>query len=498
MMSHGPQFPHSVAPVAEADVPEFHHETDVLVIGYGCAGAAAALEAAAAGASVTILERASGPGGSSALSGGEIYLGGGTPVQRECGFTDTTRDMAEYLLRALGPDADEEKIRLYSDGSPAHYEWLVAQGVPFKGSLWDNPTWVPPTDDGLMWMGEAAWPYCEAAAPAARGHRVRSEGFGGKVLMDRLVEAVDGTPAEVHADTRALRLVLDGHGRVRGVIARRFGVDHAYRARRGVVLTTGGFVDNDAMLAQHAPDLLGHAKVSDGGDDGLGIVMAQAAGAAVRRMHTGQVGIQTIPGFMARGMVVNDRGERFINEDVYPGLVGIAALFHQRMGVWVVLDETAYEEVPEAERWGVQPTHVAGTVTELEKEMGLPEDSLAHTVAEYNRHAENGEDPVFHKSARWLRPLRAPFAAIDVRRGMAAPEGGAAAGGGAAVFTLGGLTTDVDGRVHDLDGAPIPGLFAAGRASSGLHGGGYISGTSLGPGTFFGRRAGLAAARGDA
>ncbi|WP_182347182.1 FAD-dependent oxidoreductase [Tomitella gaofuii] len=495
MLSHTSQFAHSVKPVPVVDVPAYDHETDVLVVGFGCAGAGAALEASEAGAAVTLLERASGPGGSSALSGGEIYLGGGTPVQAACGFTDTARDMAEYLIGALGPGADEDKIRLYSENSLEHFEWLVTQGVPFKNSLWDSPTWVPPTDDGLMWMGEAAWPYNEHATPAARGHRVQSEGFGGKVLMDRLVDAVSArTGIEVHADTRALRLIVDDAGRVCGVIARRFGEDYAYRARRGVVLTTGGFVDNEAMLAEHAPELVGSAKVSDGGDDGLGIVMAQAAGAAVRRMATGQVGIETIPGYMTRGIVVNGHGQRFINEDVYPGLVGIEALYRQGMDVWVVLDEEAFEDVPEAERWGLQPTHVAETVAELEKEMGLPENALQHTVAEYNRHAENAEDPWFHKSSRWLRPLRAPFAAIDVRLGMAPPEGATGGGNGAAVFTLGGLTTDEDGRVRDLDGGAIEGLYAAGRASSGLHGGGYISGTSLGPGTYFGRRAGRAAA----
>lgn len=497
MMSHTSQFTHRVSPVGLDEVSGFDYETDVLVVGFGCAGAAAALEADDAGAAVTVLERASGAGGSSALSGGEIYLGGGTPVQRTCGFTDTAADMTEYLTRALGPGADEDKIRLYSEESTSHYRWLVEHGVPFKESLWDSPTWVPPTDDGLMWMGEAAWPYCEHAAPAARGHRVQSEGFGGKVLMDVLAGAVAGRDSvAVHTDTRALRLILDADGRVCGVVARRFGTDYTYRARRGVVLTTGGFVDNDAMLSQHAPTLAGYGKVSDGGDDGLGIAMAQAAGAAARRMHTGQVGMQTIPGYMTRGMVVDGFGQRFINEDVYPGLVGIAALFHHAMHIWVILDEQAYEEVPENERWGLQPTFVAETVAELEKETGLPENALQHTVTEYNRHAENGEDPLFHKAARWLRPLQAPFAAIDVRRGMSPPEGGVAGGGGAAVFTLGGLVTDTDTRVRNLDGEVIPGLFAAGRVSSGLHGDGYISGTSLGPGMFFGRRAGRGAAAG--
>ncbi|MFD6396666.1 FAD-dependent oxidoreductase [Nocardia sp. NPDC060249] len=483
----------SVAPLDAGDVEQVDYETDVLIIGYGCAGAAAALESSAAGADVIVLEKLGGGGGSSALSGGEMYLGGGTEIQRACGFDDTAQDMEAFLLAALGPDADREKVGLYSRESARHYQWLVDHGVPFKPSLWDSPTWVPPTDDGLMWMGEKAWPFADLAKPSPRGHRVASDGFGGKVLMQKLFEAVAATAVTVHTDTNAIRLVTEA-GRVVGVVAKQYGRYYTYRARRGVVVTTGGFADNAAMVAQHAPQLVGLGVNSDGGDDGRGIVMAQAAGAAVRHMSAAQVGISLIPGMMVRGMIVDDIGRRFINEDVYPGLVGQAALFKHGLKVWVILDEQAYEEVPENERWGVQPHFVAETLDDLEQQIGMPSGALETTVAEYNRHAADGQDPYFHKAAHWLRPLRSPFAAIDVQRGIAPPEYGEAGRGGAEVFTIGGLHTTVDGHVLDLDGAPIPGLFAAGRATSGLHSWGYISGTSLGDGTFFGRRAGVAAA----
>lgn len=491
--------PVPVAPLQRADLPEAvgeRFETDVIVVGYGCAGAAAALEAAAVGADVLLLERFSGGGGSSALSGGEIYLGGGTPVQKACGFNDTVEDMQAFLTAALGPAADEAKIREYSRGSLDHFDWLTGHGVPFNPSLWDSPTWVPPTDDGLMWMGEKAWPFCDIATPAPRGHRVAADGFGGKVLMAHLRAAVEASPRiTVHTDTYAQRLILDGD-RAAGVQARHFGDRRICLARRGVVLTTGGFADNKQMVALHAPRLAGLGVNSDGGDDGRGIAIAQAAGAAVKNMAAAQVGVTLIPGMAVRGMVVNDEGHRFINEDVYPGLIGQAALFRQQMRVWVILDEEGYEAVPEPERWGVRPHHVAETLEELERETGMPDGALQTTVGQYNLYAARGEDPYFHKAAEWLRPLRPPFAAIDVRRGMTSPEGGEAAGGsgGAEVFTTGGLHSDVDARVLDLDGNPIRGLFAAGRSTSGLHGGGYVSGTSLGPGTFFGRRAGRSAA----
>ncbi|MDG3015093.1 FAD-dependent oxidoreductase [Speluncibacter jeojiensis] len=489
----------SVTPVDAAEIGGYDHETDVLIVGYGCAGASAALEAVEAGSDVVLLERQSGGGGSSALSGGEMYLGGGTAVQEACGFTDTAVDMEKFLLAALGPDADVDKVGLYSRESLGHYQWLVDRGVPFKPSLWDSPTWVPPTDDGLMWMGENAYPFCRIAEPAPRGHRVTSDGFGGKVLMAVLSEAVEASGVTVHTDTTALRLIIDRSdgNRIVGLVARHFNDIVTYRARRGVIITTGGFADNAELVAEHAPQLVGLGVNSDGGDDGRGIVIAQAIGAAVRHMSAGQVGISAVPGMMVRGMVVDNLGQRFINEDVYPGLIGQAALFKHGLHVWVILDEQAYEEIPVDERWGVRPHFVAETLAELEHEIGMPAGALQSTVGEYNRHAERGEDPYFHKASRWVRPLRSPFAAVDVRRGMSAPsDGGTEGGGGAAVFTIGGLHTTVDGNVLNLDGNAIPGLFAAGRATSGLHSWGYISGTSLGDGTFFGRRAGVAAAAG--
>ena len=129
-----------------------------------------------------------------------------------------------------------------------------------------------------------------------------------------------------------------------------------------------------------------------------------------------------------------------------------------------------------------QPTWVAETVEELEAEMGLPAGSLQSTVDLYNRHAAEGSDPVLGKKSEWVKPIVGPFAAIDLR-------------GRTGGFTLGGLKTTVDSEVLHVSGAPIPGLFAAGRCTSGVCAGGYASGTSLGDGSFFGRRAGISAAR---
>ena len=469
----------------------FDHECDVLVVGFGAAGAAAACEAAAAGADVIVTERASGPGGSSAQSGGEIYLGGGTAVQRACGFDDDAENMFAYLVAALGPHADEEKLRLYCDGSVGHFEWLRARGVPFAESLYDSPGWMPPTKDGLMWLGENAWPYNTVARPVPRGHRPPAELFAGGILMEKLAAAVAAAGAVTHTDTRVDSLVTDASGRVAGAAARKFGEPVTYRARKAVILTTGGFVDNEEMLSHHVPALLGHGKVSDGLDDGSGIRMALSVGAATRRMSSVEIALTALPAALVRGMLVNTLGQRFINEDVYPGLFSHAAVLHQPAPYWVIVDEKGYEDIPEGDLWNVRPKHAAETLTELEEELGMPAGALQATVGAYNRYAESGEDPYFHKDAKWLRPLTPPFAAIDPRDGFF----GVGSETGVNGFTLGGLHTTVDGEVLDHSGEPIPGLYAAGRASSGIHGDGYISGTSLGDGTFFGRRAGAAAAK---
>ncbi len=191
------------------------------------------------------------------------------------------------------------------------------------------------------------------------------------------------------------------------------------------------------------------------------------------------------PQMMARGILVNGRGQRFIAEDTYGGRIGQASLIQQDNTAYLVMDMAAHEEALATETstpyFRQPPTWAAETVDELESDMGLPAGSLAATVQMYNRHAATGTDPLLHKKEQWVRPLTGPVAAWDMR-------------GFTAGFTLGGLRTDVESRVLHVDGAPIPGLFAAGRCTSGVCAGGYASGTSLGDGSFFGRRAGATAA----
>ncbi|MGH0035946.1 MAG: FAD-dependent oxidoreductase [Myxococcota bacterium] len=468
-----------------SDVSGWDEQADVLVVGLGCAGAAAALEASGAGADTLVLERASGGGGTSAMSGGVLYLGGGTALQRACGFEDSAEEMFAYLMASCGEGPDEAKIRLYCDGSVEHYDWLVAQGVPFQPVFYHGCSGEPPSDDGLVWSGsERAHPFCELAVPAPRGHVPAMEHQAGPLLMQKLCAAVEASPARIAPDHRCSALVQDAHGRVVGAIAEVFGAGKRIRARRGVVLATGGFINHDGMIAAHQPLVRRCSfRVGAEGDDGSGIRLGTAVGGATIHMDAASISLPvTQPWGLKRGLLVNGQGQRFINEDAYYGRLGEWALFHQGGRAWLVVDDAIFEK-PEYPR---KLAAAGDSLAELEAELGLPGGSLEATVALYNRHAAEGRDPVFHKQAEYVKPLvEPPFGAFDCTTADSLY----------AAFTLGGLATDVDGRVLDAEGAPVAGLYAAGRATSGISVGGYSSGLSLGDGTFFGRRAGRAAAQ---
>ncbi|MFD4181874.1 FAD-dependent oxidoreductase [Rhodococcus sp. NPDC058514] len=484
----------TVHPRAAAEIEVWDHEADVVVAGYGVAGAAAAVEAAEAGADVLVLERTGGWGGAAAMAGGFVYLGGGTPIQKACGFEDSVEDMKAFLTVALGPGTDKDKIDEYCEGSLAHFDWLVECGVPFKPTFWGQPGWEPPGDDGLQYTGgENSAPFNAVARPAPRGHvpqmenKQTGEKGGGYMLMKPLTDKATALGVRSEYDMRVQTLVADESGRVVGVIAKRYGKEVAIRARRGVVLATGSFAYNEQMVASYAPRLVGRPAASIEEHDGRSIQMAQALGADLAHMDASEVAFFCDPQLFIRGILVNGRGQRYVPEDTYPGRVGQLTLLQNDNQAFLVIDEAAYEEgvaAPTAtEQLRRPPTWVCETVEELESEMGLPAGALQSTVDLYNRHAAEGADPLLGKKPEWVKPIGTPVAAIDLR---------GATGG----FTLGGLRTSVESEVLHVSGDPIPGLYAAGRCTAGLSAWGYASGISLGDGSFFGRRAGRSAAKG--
>jgi 3-oxo-5alpha-steroid 4-dehydrogenase len=268
-------------------------------------------------------------------------------------------------------------------------------------------------------------------------------------------------------------------------VVRELGEERCIRARRGVVLSNGGFIWNDDMLARYAPQLLrGRAKVGTETDDGSGIRMGIAAGGAAIHMSAGDITLPIFPPVkLKQGLYVNRAGQRYLNEDAYFGRAGEYALLHQDGHIYLIVDDECFAQPVHYE---IPVAAVAETIAELESELALPEGALQHTVSYYNEYAAKGEDPLFHKQPEWLRPLdQPPFGALDLHVENAVYS----------VFTLGGLHIDAKASVQNPSGQAVPGLFAAGRTTSGVAKQGYSSGISLGDGSFFGRRAGESAAR---
>lgn len=464
-------------------------ETEVLVLGTGTAGIAAAIAAAQSDSQVLVLERAPNPGGSSRRSGGVIYLGGGTRVQLSTGFEDSADNMYNYLVAAMGRGADEAKIRAYCDGSVDLFNWLVDLGVPFKDTHVSGKLTNPATDDCLFYSGsETSYPYHLLAEPVPRGHKVQGEQSTGHILMDILQENAVGLGVSFEYETRARRLLVDS-GRVVGVEVEKDGRLQSIAASKAVIVATGGFQFDEQLVALHCPQYLKTAApLGAPEEDGDGLRMGQSVGAEVQNLERGSPWkFMYPPTEMVKSLLVNKQGRRFITEDIYGGNASDATVTTHDGIAFLIYDEAIKHEVG-AHADNLEPIAQAESAEDLAQQLDIPAVVLRNTIEFYNAHAEDGQDPVFHKRSQYVQPLLSPpYYALDF----------SGVTGGMVWITLGGLRTDATSRVLDPYGNQIPGLYAAGRAA-GYFGSFYNSGTALGDCAFFGRVAGMTAAQAPA
>ncbi|MDT5011711.1 MAG: hypothetical protein QOH57_3328 [Mycobacterium sp.] len=483
--------------VRAADVQDWSDDVDVIVIGFGIAGGCAAVSAAAAGARVLVLERAAAAGGTSSMAGGHFYLGGGTAVQEATGHTDSPEEMYKYLV-AAAREPDHEKIRAYSDGSVEHFNWLEDLGFQFERSFYPGKVVVPPGTEGLSYTGnERVWPFCEQAEPAPRGHSVPVPGElgGAAMVIDLLVKRADDLGVHIRYETGVTNLVVDDDAVV-GVTWKRFTETGAAKAN-SVIIAAGGFAMNPDMVAEHTPALAQERRTKHHGtvapyilgnphDDGLGIRLGVSAGGVAKDMD--QLFITAAaypPEILLTGVIVNKEGERFVAEDSYHSRTSAFVLEQPDQTAYLIVDE-AHMQMPEMPL--IKFLDGYETVAELETALGIPAGKLAATLDRYNENAATGADPDFHKQPEYVAAQdNGPWAVFDLSLGRAMYSG----------FTMGGLAVSVDGEVLRGDGGTIRGLYAAGACASNIaqDGKGYASGTQLGEGSFFGRRAGEHAAR---
>lgn len=536
--------------VANAAEVQWSDSADVVVVGWGAAGACTAIEARAAGASVIVLDRFGG-GGASTLSGGVVYAGGGTKQQREAGFADTPEAMADYLRHEVQGVVSDDTLRRFCHDSVSNNEWLEAQGVRFGSTMPAQKTSYPPAGMFLYYSGNEVVPACAGSGPPApRGHRAVSKGQSGAILYAALKTATLRAGAQAMTQAAVRRLVRershDGRpGRVLGVevwqlpandprtkrhaeldarivnwrlyqarkaegarreqarIEREIGQPRFIRATRAVVLSTGGYIYNPALLTEHAPQYKRGWPIGGAGCDGSGLRLGQSVGAAADRL--GNVSgwrFITPPYTWPKGLVVNARGERFCNEQVYGATLGQAMVEGQGGKAWLVLDaRLRWQSIKEClfgRLWTFQALPAlammffsakkAATIEELAARIGADPAALRSSVVSANAAAAGRAADPFGKSADMCGACeRAPFYAMDISIGARTFP--------LATLTLGGLrVNEADGHVRDAQGQDIPGLFAAGRSAIGIPSSRYVSGLSLADCVFSGRRAGRAAA----
>lgn len=455
---------------------------DILIIGYGIAGASAALEARARGVDALVLERATGGGGTSAMSEGVFYMGGGTALQRDLGIEDDAESMYTFMEATCGV-SDKAVLRRFCDENVEHFDWLEAQGVPFARKLYTGKHLCPSHGEGLYSTGnEKVFPFRDMARPAYRGHLVTGPaGNAGSKAMEVLVQRCEEAGVRLVGDARVTGLVVDDAGRVTGARFRREGVDYTAHARMGVVLATGGFQMNKDMVARENAFLVEHGlAIGTDYSDGSGIEIAQEIGADVDSIGAVNATASFYPpSQLVKGIIVNRLGKRFVAEDSYHGRTSSFIFEQPDQKAWLIVDSEVFA-YPRAKVFRYNLVDGWETIAEMEAALGMPEGALQKTMADFNAHAHAGTDPEFGKHPDWIKPLdQGPWAAFDMSVGEVLYH----------YHSLGGLRVNADAQVIDTAGKPIPGLYAAGScAATVVHTGkGYGSGMTLSSGSLFGR-----------
>jgi 3-oxo-5alpha-steroid 4-dehydrogenase len=544
-----------------SEVP-WNESADFVVVGYGGAGMAAANQAADSRLSVIAVDRYEG-GGATTLNGGVLYLGGGTSIQKAGGFDDSPEAMFEYLSREVDGVVSEETLRRFCESGPEIVEWLEAHGLRFNSSAYTKKTSYPASQYYLYFPDNALLQrYRGKYPPQPRGHKVHldlgktaSQGFG-RGIIEPLRQAAAASGVRVFSQAEARQLIVDRQGTVLGLkcnwippdspqhkavvkaqramqkwmlmlpsiipgsqitlaIGRHYArvakdIERAaakplyIRSLRGLCLSTGGFIFNAPMMQALAPPRYkGIMPLGTPADDGSGILLGYSVGAALNRMdEISSWRFLNPPSSWRKGLIVNAKGERFVDEASYGATVGQAIMRPGNDGIaWLVLDDELWKAtkhilkhdgLPSFQR---DPARLAmwfsskkgATLTELAAKIKVDPGALTATVESY-RKAQAGEIPdPFKKASDDMGSIaQAPYYAINIGITSLMPMPS---------ITLGGLLVDErSGLVLGRDGNTIPGLYAAGRTAVGLCSNLYLSGLSSADCVFSGRRAGADAA----
>lgn len=487
-------------------------DADVVVVGAGGAGMTAAITAAGEGKSVVILESQSMVGGNSVRATGGMNAGK-TVYQDENEFGESA-GVEKTLKTAAEKYADNETITALA--KTVSEQWAAYQANPtgyfdsvelmeldtmIGGKGINDPELVETlcanSADAIDWLDEHGITLHNVSsfggASVKRIHRpVNAEGKTvsvGSYMIPLLQENCEKAGVKMMLDTTATEILTDANGAAVGVKATGASGETVTVNAKAVVLASGGFGANLDMVVKYKPELKGFMTTNAPGIQGQGIEMAQAIGAATVDMDQIQIhptveantAALITEGLRGDGAIlINEEGQRFIDEVGTRDVVSAAEIAQTGSYSWLVVDQAMVDASSVIQGYIKKGYTVTGaTYEELGKAMGVDAAAFAETMEKWNGYVEAKNDPDFGRTS-FANPMNtAPYYAVKVTAGVH--------------HTMGGLKINANTEVLNEKGEVIPGLFAAGEVTGGVHGANRLGGNAVADFTVFGRIAGAAA-----
>jgi len=487
-------------------------DADVVVVGAGGAGMTAAITAAGEGKSVVILESQSMVGGNSVRATGGMNASK-TVYQDENEFGESA-GVEKTLKTAAEKYADNETITALA--KTVSEQWAAYQANPtgyfdsvelmeldtmIGGKGINDPELVETlcanSADAIDWLDEHGITLHNVSsfggASVKRIHRpVNAEGKTvsvGSYMIPLLQENCEKAGVKMMLDTTATEILTDANGAAVGVKATGASGETVTVNAKAVVLATGGFGANLDMVVKYKPELKGFMTTNAPGIQGQGIEMAQAIGAATVDMDQIQIhptveantAALITEGLRGDGAIlINEEGKRFIDEVGTRDVVSAAEIAQTGSYSWLVVDQAMADASSVIQGYIKKGYTVTGaTYEELGKAMGVDAAAFAETMEKWNGYVEAKNDPDFGRTSFANKLDTAPYYAIKVTAGVH--------------HTMGGLKINANTEVLNEKGEVIPGLFAAGEVTGGVHGANRLGGNAVADFTVFGRIAGAAA-----
>ena len=423
--------------------------TDIVIAGAGGAGMTAAIKATQAGKSVILLEKMSYAGGNTTKATGGMNAAE-THYQAEQGIEDSVEQFVEDTMEGGHQINDIDLVTTMAENSAAGIDWLDEIGAPLPKVSFSG------------------------GATNARIHSPEDGSGVGEYLVEAFTKQLDNLGIEIMYNTKATELIQED-GAVVGLKAESDTTNYTIEAK-AVILATGGFGANEEMYTQYRPDLKGTVTTNAPGATGDGIVMAQAVGADlvdIEQIQLHPTVEQTTSMLITEGVrgdgaiLVNQSGERFINQMDTRDVVSAAELEQEGCYAYVIFDQHLRDNLKAIEKYVTNGLTVqADTYAGLAEQINVDPDTFTKTMVAWNSAVANQKDEAFGRDTGMENPLStAPYYAIKIAPGIH--------------HTMGGVKINTKAEVINTDGNVIPGLFAAGEVTGGVHGGNRIGGNAV-------------------